>query len=208
MTLATARTQMQIALGNRTDVNDLIDDQYNFAIQEVATMYEFPELKATETIAMADGDFDYSLAADFYAPIGVFDETNDRELNILNKWDFEQTDETDTGPIPHNCAFYANVLYIWSKVPDGTTTSIRVDYWKRISELTQDGDVHGLPYEWERGIRLKQAAFVFDLLGMEEKSGAKTQEFDRWLSRIKSPKSQEQLNSRDARMVPVRGWQR
>lgn len=205
MSLSTARTQIQIELGNRTDVNSLIDDQYNYAIQEIATMYEFPVLQLSATTPVVINEYSYLLPTLFYSVIGVYDETNDRELEHYNKWDFEQTDETQTGPIPANFAIYNALLYIWNKVPDGTATTLRLDYWSKQGELVYDGDAHVLPYEWERGIRLKTSSFVHRVLDMDTKADQKEAEFDRWVSRIKTPKSQERKRARNAQVVPMRG---
>lgn len=209
MSLTTARTQMQIELGNRTDVNDLIDDQYNYAIQEISTMYEFPVLQLSATCPLVDGEYTYLLPSAFYSIIGVYDETSNIELDHQNKWDFEQTDETDTGPAgPRIYAIYNDLLYLWAKVPDSDAESdvtMRLDYWSKSSEITTDAGTHLLPYEWERGIRLKQASFVFRILDMDAKADSREQEFDRWVSRIKTPKSQERKRARNAQMVPTRG---
>jgi len=200
---------MQIELGNRTDVNDLIDDQYNYAIQEIATMYEFPILQLSATCPLVENEYEYLLPSAFYAVHGVYDETNNMEINHLNKWDFEQTDETQTGPDgPRDYAIYNNLLYLWNKVPDSTAVTnvaMRLDYWASQSELTEDAAAHVLPFEWERGIRLKMASFVFRILDMDEKADSREREFDRWVSRIKTPKSQERKRARSAQVVPMRG---
>lgn len=209
MTLATARTQLQIELGNRTDVDDLLDDQYNYAIQEIASMYEFPELQKSATCPLRDGVYAYLLPAEYYAVIGVYDETNDIELDHQNKWDFEQTDEAKTGPNgPRAYALYNSQLYLWNTVPDSTAASditIRLDYWASQPKLTASSGSHVLPEEWERGIRLKAAAFAFLILNMEEKAGMRGQEFERWVSTIRTPKSQERKHARNAQMFPMRG---
>lgn len=209
MSLSTARTQIQIELGNRTDVNNLIDDQYNYAVQEISTMYEFPVLQMSATCPLREDEYTYLLPGLFYSVIGVYDDTNDIEVDHLNKWDFEQTDETNTGPAgPRNFALYNNLLYLWNKVPDSTAASdvtMRLDYWAKSGEMTTDAGTHLLPYEWERGIRLKATAFVFRILDMDEKASMREQEFDRWVSRIKTPKSQERKRARNAQMVPMRG---
>jgi len=210
MTLKEGRDQVIIELGNRTDVDDTIDDQYNYAVQEVCSMYEHPEYQNSATTALRLNAYKYLLPADFYAIIGVYEEVKNYELRRSHKWTFEQLDETNTGPNgPHTFAIFNKALYVFNKIPDADAETagltLRIDYWASQSELTDGANSHLLPIWWERGIRLKASAFTHRILDMDDKAQDRQGEFDRWASRITTSKSQEKINARDARMVPTRG---
>ena len=192
MTLLTIRTEIITAIGGRTDVSGLIDDQINFAVQELSSMFEFEELEANATTTTADAQSSYLLPSDLYVLWSVKEETK-RNKPLLRKdvrLGFDNVDETKTG-VPHLYSQYNRALLIFGQVPDtnaGSNYLLRIRYWQKPAVMANDSDNLILPQEWERGVRLKSAAFVFGLLDMNEKEGAKQQEFDRWLSRIKLPK--------------------
>jgi len=192
MTLATIRTETITAIGGRTDVNSLINDQINFAVSELATMYAFEELEGNVTTTTTAAQSAYVLPADLYVLWSVKEET--RSNRSLDRKDiqlgFDSIDETKTGA-PNFYSIYNKQLILYGQVPDNNSGSnylIRLRYWKRHATLASDNDALVLPVEWERGVRLKAQAFVFGLLDMEEKQAAKQAEFDRWVTRIKLPK--------------------
>lgn len=205
-TLLAIRTQIITEIGGRTDVNTVINDQINYAIQELATMYEFPELQTSATCSTQAGQYQYLLPSDYYGLIGVYDETNDVELTHDNKWSFEMLDESETDTNgPRSYATFNKRLYVWNAVPADSSITLRIDYWAKHGELSSDTDAVTLPREWYRGIRLKASSFVFQILDMDEKAAARQAEFDRWLSRIKLPRSKENESARASQMVWYKG---
>ena len=192
MSLKAIRDQIIVEIGGRTDFNSVIDDQINFALQELATMYDFQELEASATTPTASGQSAYLLPSDLYVLWSVKEET---ALNKpLERKDiqlgFDNVDETKTGT-PHFYGVYNRQLIIFNMVPDdngGSNYSIRIRYWKRHPKLLVDADEMLLPFEWERGLRLKATAMVFGILDQEEKQAAKQAEFDRWVQRISLPR--------------------
>jgi hypothetical protein len=61
MSLQTIRNQVITEIGGRADVDNLIDDQINYAVQEIGTMYPFLELYQTATTTTASGQYEYLL---------------------------------------------------------------------------------------------------------------------------------------------------
>jgi len=187
-------------------VNAVIDDQINFAIQELATMYEFPILQKSATTPTVVNTPDYLLPSDYYGIEGLYDETNDREIIQAPKWSFELIDESVTGENgPRTYALWNEKFYIWNQIPSVATISIRMDYWATHGTLSADGDATVLKKNWHRGVRLKASAFTFRILDMDEKADAREGEFDRWLSRIQTSKSKEDQSARDSKVIWTRG---
>ena len=204
MTLLTIRTEIITSVGGRTDIDDLIDDQINYAVQELASMFEFEELEANATTTTVNAQSSYVLPTDLYVLWSDKEET--RRNKPLERKDirlgFDNVDETKTGT-PHFYSQYNRALILFGMVPDDNDSSnylIRIRYWQKPSVMSNDGDELILPQEWERGVRLKAASFTFGLLDMEEKQQMKQAEFDRWLGRIKLPKSAAKEKSKAARM--------
>jgi hypothetical protein len=206
-TLLAARTQVKTEIGERSDVDDLIDDQYNYAIQELCTMYEHPVLQKSATMTTTANEYFYLLPSDYHGIKGVYDETNDREIIQAPKWSFESVNEsTETGENgPRTYAIYNRRLFLWNQIPSVSTISIRIDYWARHGELSADGDATLLPLLWHRGARLKATAFTMRILNMDDKAAAREQEFDRWLGRIVTSRSKEDTSARDSRIIWSRG---
>lgn len=204
MTLLTIRDETITSIGGRADVDAMIDDQINFAVAELASMFEFEELEASPTTTTTDKQSAYLLPSDLYVLWSVKEETRrNKPLELKDiRLGFDNVDETKTG-VPHFYAQYARRLILFGMVPDdnaGSNYSIRLRYWKKHAKLVNDNDDLLLPAEWERGVRLKSQAFVFGILDMEEKQAAKQREFDRWLSRIKLPKGAAKEKAKASRM--------
>lgn len=205
MALIDIREQIRLETGGRTDIDAIIDDQVNFALQEFATMFEFDELWGNATTTTTSGVSHYLLPSDLYVLWLVKEETRlNRELEQKDIRLFDSVDETKTG-LPHFFSQYNRQLILFNMVPDdnaGSNYSIRIRYWKRHPQLAQDNDAMVLPYEWERGVRLKATAYTFTILDMDEKAAGKQQELDRWMSRIRLPMGDRQSKNKVARINP------
>lgn len=203
MSLGTIRDELRLETGGRLDIDDLIDTKVNEALQEFATMYEFEQLMATATTPTVDGQSHYLLPSDLYVLWLVKEETRlNRELEQKDIRLFDHIDETKTG-VPNFFSQYNNQLILWNQVPDdndGDNYSIRIRYWRRQAELSDDNDDHLLPAEWERGVKLKAGAYLFNSLDMDEKAAAKQQELDRWMGRIKLPGGARRERNKRARL--------
>lgn len=204
------QTQIIEEIGGRTDVNSIIQDQINFAVQEISTMYEHQELKTSATWPTEADTAEYTIstiASDYYAPVGVYDETNDRELEHNEKWHYEEEDETNTGTGgPTQYAIYGDSIFIWDQIPEDDSITMRLDYWKYHPELTLDTSEILFGLDWNRGVRLLASAYVHRILDMDEKANARQAEFDRWISRKFTPKAKEEVAARDSRVIWTRGY--
>jgi hypothetical protein len=199
MSLLTIRNQIITEIGGRDDLDDVIDDQVNYALQEISTMYNFEELETSSTMSCVDGEASYLMPSDLYVLWTVKDETDNNPLERKEYTTFDKMDETTTGT-PKWYATFNKSLILFNKVPDDSTRTIRIRYWARHGTLADDADTITLPLEWERGVRLKSSCFVFGILDMDEKQAAKQAEFDRWLSRIQLPQAQDTKKNKTSRM--------
>jgi len=203
MTLLSIRNEIITAIGGRTDITDLIDDQINYAVSELASMFAFDELHATKTMTTTASQFEYLLPSDLYILWGVKEETRrNKPLEYKDIRNFDNMDETQTGT-PYFFSQFNKSLILFGMVPDnndGSNYLIRIRYWQKHAILVNDNDSLVTPKEWDRGIRLKAQAFVFGLLDMEEKQDRKQKEFDRWLGRIKLPGGARKEKAKAARM--------
>jgi len=201
MTLATIRTQIQTEIGGRTDQNTLIDDNINFAYEEIATTLEIKELQKTAYTTTVDEQYQYLLPSDCYAVFWVKDETNNDILEEVTMRQFDDLDESETGAAPTKWARWGeNSIFIFDPVPDDNTPVIKIRYWVRVTRLSADGDNHLLPNEFEHGIRLLAASNVHLALNDLERSALRTQDYQRWLIRFETPKSIENKNARKSRL--------
>jgi hypothetical protein len=192
MSLLSIRNQVKVEIGGREDIDTVIDDQINFAVQEFGTMYPFLELNETATTPSVSGQFEYPLPTDLFSLWTVKEETklNSRLVHKDIK-SFDDIDETKTGT-PHNWSQWKNSLIIFNSVPDdngGSNYSIRIRYWKLADTMSNNTDALELPARMERGIRLKATAYTMGILNMEEKQQVKEQELQRWLSTMQVPES-------------------
>lgn len=206
-TLSSVRSQLQVELGGRTDLNSTLDEQYNFALQELCTMWQLKVLEKSATMSTSDTVFQYALPADFHGIIGVFDETNDREIEQRQKYQFERTDpdDTDSGTLgPRFYSIYNQTIFLWHKVPGTTAISIRLDYWAEHPKLTLDADASLVPYSWERGARLKASAYVHRILKMDEFANQREQAYQAWLAVMETPKAKEKKSARNSQVIPLR----
>lgn len=208
MSLLTIRNQIITEIGGRTDVNTVIDDQINFAAEEIGTMYPFFELNQTATTTTASGQFEYLLPADLFVLWTVRDATKlKRKLVYKDIQAFDEIDTTLTGQ-PYNWTQWNKSLLLFNQVPDtnaGSHYSIRIRYWRYVPDLSADGDTHILPARVERGIRLKATAYTLRILNMEEKAGEREQEFDRWVSRMEMPAAGTEKETKSAVAYMRRG---
>jgi hypothetical protein len=211
MSLATIRTQIQTEIGGRTDVDTVIDDQVNFAVEEIAAMYPWLEFNQSATTPTADGQFEYLLPTDLFVLWSVKEETSlNRRLEQKEIFSFDDFDETKTGT-PGNWSQWGNSLIIFNAVPDdndGSNYSLRIRYWKIPTDLSADGDEHLLASRLERGVRLKATAFTMNILNMEEKAQVREKEFSRWVQSLGLPKQESKKQDKSSHANMSRGNRR
>jgi hypothetical protein len=201
MTVATIRAQIVTEIGERTDFNDEIDDQINYAYDEIATTLEIKELQANTTQTTTDGTAEYALTST-YAIFSVSNQTNFKVLEESTMRDYDARDNTETGA-PNKWAREANNLYVFAAVPDdndGDNYTLLIRYWLRPDELTTDASNHIFPRELERGIRLLAGANTMLLLNDDQRYQVRIMEYQRWLQRYQTPRTAENINAHKARI--------
>lgn len=190
MALSDIIEQIRTEIGGRTDLDSVIADQINFAIQETCTFHEFKELQISATAPTNEGQTEYLLPSDLYILHSVKEETVlNRRLIYKDYHSYDETDETITG-VPRFYTERNNVLFIFGPAPDdnnGSNYLLKISYWKRHPNLVLSSDALLTPVEWERIIRLRATAYMFTVLDQDEKAAAKHAEADRTLGRIRLP---------------------
>jgi hypothetical protein len=199
MTLATIRTQIQKEIGDRTDINTVIDDQVNFALYEITSTFHIREMEAETTITGVSGTASYSLPSDCHAVIEIWDETNDEPLEEARVNAFDAKNESDTG-LCTKWARYANNVILFDDVSDGTQT-FGLRYYKRPATLDTDASNHTLPNTFERGIRLLATSYVLRILQQDERADMRMAEFQRWLQQMQTPLQFERRFDKEARIT-------
>ena len=192
MTLLTIRTQIITEIGGRTDLDSVIDDQVNYALQELTTMFEFEQLQGDSTTTTTADQAEYLLPTDLYVLWSVREESVKKGLLELKDWQTYRNVDTGTSGKPNWYTQYNRKLILFNSVPDDNATdnyTIRILYWQTHAALSADADNVTTPAEWERGLRLKATSFMFTILDMDEKAAAKSAEFDRWVGRITIPRA-------------------
>ena len=197
MTLLTIRTQIITEIGGRTDLDSVIDDQINYALQELTTMFEFEQLQGDSTTTTTKDQAEYLLPTDLYVLWSVREETKRKGLLEKKPWKTYRNVDTSTSGSPNWYTQYNRKLVLFNAVPDDNATDnykVRILYWQTHPALANDADAVTTPAEWERGLRLKATSFMFTILDMDAKADAKNAEFDRWVQRITIPKANAAAN--------------
>lgn len=208
MALQDMRNQIITEIGSRTDMNTIIDNQINFAVQEIGTNYPFLELNETATTTTVSGQFEYALPTDCFTLWSVKEETKlNRLLTFKDYKEFDMQDESKTGQ-PTAWTLWKKSVLVFNQVPDDNDSSnysIRLRYWRLSSTLSNNTDVIDLPARMERGIRLKATGFVFGILQQPEKQTTAEQAYAAWLQNIALPVAGTKQESKRARANLGRG---
>lgn len=175
-TFATAKTEAQYRLGNRSDVSSgspsRLDNWLNTAcVQFAKCEIELPLLETTVTKTLSSGDSEYNIVSDFSLAdvIGirtVRNNTSGQRMSWMN-FDVYRSLASQASGAPIRWSRRGNLLVV-DPSPNVTTT-IQLDYRKRptASSLAQFDD------EWHDTI-IDLAAYIgWKALGEPEKAAAK-----------------------------------
>lgn len=200
MALSDIRTQIQKELGDRTDINSVIDDQINYAVYEIADTLKIEELRKEDAITPVDGTYEYTLPTDLYSIEQVYILP---DQHVIEQKDIKRRDKvavTTTGKLPRWWSRVNRTISIYNPTPDGDTPTMTIRYMKLPTALSDDTDSHELSADMERGVRLLATSYVFGILNQEERAAAKMSEYGRWLYRKQTTFARDMDNASDSRL--------
>jgi len=209
-TLGTIRTKVKFELGNKSGIDQIIDDAINDAIIEVISTWRPQEMVTSATGSVANQTSSYSFssifsATDVLAIIGVRNDTDDYRLKNGSLLEFmlapTSTTATNFGR-PNKWTRQGNNLILYSQIPDATSRTIRIYYVQRPAEITTDATAFPLNREWERPVVLLAASYVWGALNNAEKASLKDQQYQATVLRRDKPEEIED-ESPERQMWPM-----
>lgn len=157
MTLQNYRDDLKDALSRPSVDPSRLDRWINNAMVEFAYAFEFPELQKVGTIDTVAGQRSYAFPTDFRAlsdfgvrlitPSNRFGGilVNETRTNYLRSDRYPQT--SNQGVVG---AYHIFQKKLWVRpAPDGTVTQIEIDYWAKVTPLTNPGDVTIFDEDWD-----------------------------------------------------------
>ena len=179
MTLLAIRTELQSTV-KRTDMDTILDDQINAAIQHLSTRWKLPPLQMVSTVDTVDTEPSILLPSNCFAIFYIRENTSKKGLLKDAAWpEYLQSDRTGTGT-PGRWTRYNQLLYVFGSVPNGVY-KLEMSWWKRHPLLTADADEHLLMIEWEEAIRLLATEYAFVKLNEHQKAAASRERLTAYL---------------------------
>lgn len=179
MTLLAIRTEIQSTV-RRDDIDTIVDDQINAAIQHLSTRWDLPPLQAVSTVDTVSGEPSILLPGNCFAIFYVRENTSTKGLLKDASWsEYLKSDRVGTGT-PGQWTRYNQLLYIFGAVANGAY-EIEMSWWRRHPLLVADADEHLLMVEWEEGIRLLATEYTFVKLNEHQKAAASRERFTAYL---------------------------
>lgn len=166
--LSDFREELDLIFGDRsfTNENTFYDRWTNFGYLEVTTAIDFEELDAEFSITTADGGEDYDGPSDPLAIKMIRDETNDRNLDWVEKQELFRQPKTSTGE-PEVWTRHITEIFL-RPVPDDIYTLTGI-YKKTPDLLSSASDTTVLQAAWDQGIIYFAISHGFMVLGEEDR---------------------------------------
>jgi hypothetical protein len=160
--LATLRSRVRFRVGNKTSINDRIDDNLNKAVLHFVLEARPQEAVTSSTATTtSSGTAAYNLASDVLAIMAVRDTTNDREIlnGSLEHYNSFKQDTSDSSTLgkPRRWVRIANQIIFYQKIPDGAYAT---KYWYLQRPTTMDSS-NGFPLNLEHEEPVVELATAF-----------------------------------------------
>ena len=210
-TLGTIRTKVKFECGNKTGIDQVMDDAINDAIIEVVSTFHPQEMLASATGSAANQTSSYSFSSifsvtDVLAIRGVRNDTEDYRLKNGSMLEFmlhrTSTSSATNFGRPNKWTRQGNNLILYSQIPDATARTMRIYYVQRPAEITADATAFPLNREWERPVVLLASSYVWGSLNNAEKAGLKDQQYQATVLRRDTPEQYED-ESPERQLIPV-----
>ena len=194
------RSNIVFNTGRKAGMDAKIDANLNRATLQVVKRMRPKEMQTSTTFTTTEGDFDYSIAAagdiavaDLYAILMVRNNTDEYRLARGTLAEFEagkQTGSSAKGK-PHKWFHYGNNLFIYDRVPDSTTRTLRVRYLKRPATMSSSNTAFPLNDEWIEVVEELATAMTFANLNQTDKVGLHSSVFESLIQRMETPEQIE-----------------
>lgn len=193
-TLATLRNRVRYRVGNKSGIDDQIDDNLNKAVLHFVRQVRPQEAVTSSTATTTtSGTAAYDLASDVLALMAVRDTTNDREIlnGSLEHYNSFKQDTTDSSTLgkPRRWVRITNQLVFYQKIPDG---AYGIKYWYLKRPTTMDSSNNfPLNDEWEEAVVELATAFTWRDLNSADKAQLHFSAYGEMIQSAEKPKEIE-----------------
>jgi len=209
-TLLAMRTRVKLRCGNKSGIDDVIDDNLNEATRQVVVEMKPQECWEDITFSTTSGTSNYSfstigVSTTVYAVLMVRDDTDDvevlrggiREYNRVRR----DTDDSSNLGDPRRWTRQENSLILYSKIPDDATRTVRMTYLELPDEMSSDTDTFPLNEEWRLPVERLATALTWADLNDMNKHNMNMSLFREMLALRDKPESLED-EAPEAQLVP------
>lgn len=197
-TLATMRSRVALALGNKQGLNDTIDLNLNEATLQHTMRVKPKEMQKTATFSVSSATAAYNLSSnvgsDVYAVMFVRNTTDDDPLSqgTEREWHNSNQDTSQSSNLgkPHRWVHIEDDIVLFAQIPDSTSRTIQVRYLQRPATMTSAVDFP-LNEEHERPVEQLAKALTWLDIGNETKAGASFNAYEALLTARFQPEEVE-----------------
>ena len=195
--------------GSKTGADSQVTANINEATRHTILRARPQEMQTTATFATSSGTSSYAfstIATDLLAVLYVRDNTDDvpllrGDIEHFNRLQQDTSDASNLGD-PRRWTRQGNNLILYSKIPDGTSRTIKLTYLKDFTDLVNSGDTFPLNEEWLLPVEQYASALTMLDLNAEAKASAKFAVYEQMISSRESPKGIEDESSW-SQMYPI-----
>lgn len=209
-TLAQMRSRVKVAMGNKSGIDDTIDNNLNEATLQHTITVRPKEMQTSDTFTTTSTQAEYDITSDLsisdcYAVLYVRDNTDDVPLEQGNETEYNNSrqDSSVTSNLgdPRKWVHIEDSLVLYAQIPDSTSRTIKWRYLKRPATMTSAVDFP-LFDEHIRPVEQLAKAYTWLDLGNEAKAQAALESYQRIISGRFSPEEMED-ESPEMRLTPV-----
>ena len=210
--LLTIRTRVATKVGGKTNIDNLIDENINEAILQVIQEAKPQEMLEDSTFTTSSGVAEYPFASmstavtNALAVLFVRNVTDDYEIKHTSYevWNRYQQDTSSSSSLgdPHLWTRYQNGIFLFSRIPDSTSRTIRWIYLKRPTRLSAAADTFPLNDEWKRPV--EELATYFTLRDLNsDKADFKLATYQQIMSQRLTPEGEEEASPEGPAFIPI-----
>lgn len=210
-TLLAMRTRVKLRCGNKSGIDSVIDDNLNEATRQIVQEMKPQECWKDYPFSTVSGTAEYSFTTMgvsniAYAILMVRDDTDDVPIQRggIQEYNATKQDASDASNLgdPHRWTRLENNLILYSKIPDGTTRTVRMVCLEFPAEMTANTDTFPLNDEWRLPVERLATALTWADLNDINKHNMHMSLFREMLAMREKPESIED-ECPEAQIIPV-----
>lgn len=209
-TLADMRTRVKILVGNKSGMDDHIDDNINEAVlqllQEVMPQEVWTDTSFSLTASTAEYTFSSSPISktDVWCVVMMRNTTDDEEIprggpRHYNRLGQDTSDASNLGK-PTRWTRIGNKLVIYNKIPDSTSRTVKLTYIARPTTMDASNDFP-LNEEWRKPVEALAAALTWTHLNDMQKASLHMSSYRELITLRQKPEEKED-EAPEAQLVP------